>query len=467
MHQGQGKYTHQSSSLGLNMLANKFSNQLAINDHQMTSSSSTSDFFHHRPLTQSNSIANQSDSHNNYVEIDTLETLLYKNQQQQESDNFPQYSNTPYNPSDYSDNHNPHDQLALASPIYENQAVVRRSESPIYSNTHNNQSVTSLYSNQSQNLYSNLPSGLSSNTASSATAAYANLPSSLHHGLVPASMAFNVDKLFVIISLFLSLHQFTVRNIMSMNCHCLQAGLLTTLWGVSWTRSLFLLINNYDFIGRRKYYIDHNTATTHWSHPLERDALPLFWQRVESPQGIYYYKWVLKMLKFQFLINFIAVTSLDKLSCIILTWLRTICRAIIITIKPIIHRWFNTKSIIHHITPSCLPIPCWALKCRNGWKFTRNRLPRRITSLNGTCFKLINSFTSTNWLRSCSRRSFIILSQSMKHFALRLAMKWSFESKEDRTFNLYPLILFYFFIASICIMCLDEKALHKVDYVHN
>jgi hypothetical protein len=219
---GQGKYTHQSSSLGLNMLANKFSNQLAISDHPMTSSSSTSDFFHHRPLTQSNSIANQSDSHNNYVEIDTLETLLYKNQQQQESDNFPQYSNTPYNPSDYSDNHNPHDQLALSSPIYENQAVVRRSESPIYSNTHNNQSVTSLYSNQSQNLYSNLPSGLSNNSASSTTAAYANLPSSLHHGLVPASMTFNIDKLFIIILLsFLFLFaQFTVR--MSMNCLCLQ-----------------------------------------------------------------------------------------------------------------------------------------------------------------------------------------------------------------------------------------------------
>lgn len=146
-------------------------------------------FLHHRPLTQSNSIASQSDSHNNYVEIDTLETLLYKNQQQQqhEAENFPQYSNTPYNPSDYSDNQ--HDQLAVAlsSPIYENQAVVRRSESPIYSNTHNNQSVSSLYSTQSQNLYSNLPSGLPNNSATSATAAYANLPSSIHHGLVPAS----------------------------------------------------------------------------------------------------------------------------------------------------------------------------------------------------------------------------------------------------------------------------------------
>jgi hypothetical protein len=213
---GQGNYAHQMlrQREDLNLLASKFSNQLAINDHPMTSSSSTSDFFHHRPLTQSNSIANQSDSHNNYVEIDALETFLYKNQQQQESDNFPQYSNTPYNPSDYSDN--AHDQLAISSPIYENQAVVRRSESPIYSNTHNNQSVSSLYSNQSQNLYSNLPSGMSNNSAS-ATAAYANLPASLHHGLVPASnitAIFNVDKLFIIFLLFFFsflCFQFTVR----------------------------------------------------------------------------------------------------------------------------------------------------------------------------------------------------------------------------------------------------------------
>lgn len=41
----------------------------------------------------------------------------------------------------------------------------------------------------------------------------------------------------------------------------------------------------------RKYYIDHNAKTTHWSHPLEREGLPVGWQRIESPQyGIYYVK---------------------------------------------------------------------------------------------------------------------------------------------------------------------------------
>ncbi|XP_043930238.1 protein salvador homolog 1 isoform X1 [Protopterus annectens] len=48
-------------------------------------------------------------------------------------------------------------------------------------------------------------------------------------------------------------------------------------WTVDWT------------IRGRKYYIDHNTNTTHWSHPLEREGLPPGWERVESQEfGVYY-----------------------------------------------------------------------------------------------------------------------------------------------------------------------------------
>lgn len=145
---------------------------------------------------------NQSDSQNNYVEIDTLETLLYQKNKQSQSDqneNF-QYSN--YELSNYSDSSQIQQQLDPLdlSPIYENRAafpnnrrnlagngdqleVYAQKESPIYSNTHNNpSSVSSLYS-ASQNLYSNLPSN-----SANQQAAYANLPSSIHHGaLVPGS----------------------------------------------------------------------------------------------------------------------------------------------------------------------------------------------------------------------------------------------------------------------------------------
>ncbi|KAL7017656.1 hypothetical protein ACKWTF_010470 [Chironomus riparius] len=262
---GQGKYT-QNSQLALNKLSNKFSNMhlqqtsspspQQQQQQQQALDVSTAQYFH-RTLAQSHpsssQLVNQSDSQNNYVEIDTLETLLYQKQQSDQNENF-QYSN--YEISNYNDN-NPIQQqpqqldLGLASPIYENQAVVRRSESPIYSNTHNNPpSVSSLYS-ASQNLYSNLPS------SSSTQAAYANLPSSIHHGLVPQ-----------------------IRSTPQYNLNVEELP-LPPGWSVDYTLR-----------GRRKYYIDHNTATTHWSHPLERDALPLFWQRVEAAGSVYYYNYI-------------------------------------------------------------------------------------------------------------------------------------------------------------------------------
>ena len=48
-------------------------------------------------------------------------------------------------------------------------------------------------------------------------------------------------------------------------------------WSVDWT------------LNGRKYFIDHNTQTTHWSHPLEKESLPLGWEKIESIEhGIYY-----------------------------------------------------------------------------------------------------------------------------------------------------------------------------------
>lgn len=39
----------------------------------------------------------------------------------------------------------------------------------------------------------------------------------------------------------------------------------------------------------RKYYVDHNAHTTHWSHPLEREGLPVGWRTVVSKvHGTYY-----------------------------------------------------------------------------------------------------------------------------------------------------------------------------------
>ncbi|KAL3287124.1 hypothetical protein HHI36_001605 [Cryptolaemus montrouzieri] len=50
----------------------------------------------------------------------------------------------------------------------------------------------------------------------------------------------------------------------------------------------------------RKYYIDHNTKTTHWSHPLEREGLPTGWQCIQSPQcGVYYVNHITRQAQYE------------------------------------------------------------------------------------------------------------------------------------------------------------------------
>ncbi|XP_076318606.1 scaffold protein salvador [Tachypleus tridentatus] len=50
----------------------------------------------------------------------------------------------------------------------------------------------------------------------------------------------------------------------------------------------------------RKYYIDHNTKTTHWSHPLEKEGLPTGWERIESPEyGVYYFNHITKQAQYE------------------------------------------------------------------------------------------------------------------------------------------------------------------------
>lgn len=50
----------------------------------------------------------------------------------------------------------------------------------------------------------------------------------------------------------------------------------------------------------KKYYIDHNTKTTHWSHPLEKEGLPAGWERVESLEhGIYFVNHITRQAQYE------------------------------------------------------------------------------------------------------------------------------------------------------------------------
>jgi len=58
-------------------------------------------------------------------------------------------------------------------------------------------------------------------------------------------------------------------------------------WSVGWT------------MRGRKYFIDHNTKTTHWSHPLETEGLPAGWEKVESPEfGVYYLNHITRQVQY-------------------------------------------------------------------------------------------------------------------------------------------------------------------------
>jgi len=50
----------------------------------------------------------------------------------------------------------------------------------------------------------------------------------------------------------------------------------------------------------RKYFIDHNTKTTHWSHPLENEGLPAGWEKIDSTEfGSYYVNHITKQAQYE------------------------------------------------------------------------------------------------------------------------------------------------------------------------
>lgn len=183
-----GKYTQNPSQLNLSHV---FGN-MHLNDQGSVHQSSVEPM--RRISTQSQMAAasfqnSHQNSHGNYVDIDAIDTILSENE------NFHNFGGA----AQYERNANENRiqsmmDVAIGSPIYENQtSLINRSESPIYSNTHN-QSIASLYP-KTQNIYSNLPAI----TAAPPAAAYANLPA--HQGVLAPRNLINIFHLKVLIIL--------------------------------------------------------------------------------------------------------------------------------------------------------------------------------------------------------------------------------------------------------------------------
>lgn len=191
------------------------------------------------------------------------------------------------------------------SPIYENQqqiADMTRSESPIYSNTNsslmslyhssdhsptshglirNKASITPTFSHNpnASELVQHSQSNIYSNVIANEMPLYSNIRSS---GYDVGNAALNYNDIHNVRHGLKTKSSSTSQSLQQTNQKAQipdEELPLPPGWTVDYT------------LRGRKYYIDHNAKTTHWSHPLEREGLPVGWQCIDSPQyGVYYVK---------------------------------------------------------------------------------------------------------------------------------------------------------------------------------
>ncbi|XP_055847954.1 scaffold protein salvador [Episyrphus balteatus] len=159
--------------------------------------------------------------------------------------------------------------------------MIQRSESPIYSNTNSN--LLSAYdvpsnsrygaNSSMQSLYSNMQN---ENAAAAAAIGYQHLGQNvaLVQAKIPVYPSLNNYEAAHIVH-NPSAHQMVQRVPSQQSVE--EELPLPPGWATQYT------------LHGRKYYIDHNAHTTHWSHPLEREGLPVGWRRVVSKvHGVYY-----------------------------------------------------------------------------------------------------------------------------------------------------------------------------------
>uniref|UniRef100_A0A1B0CY60 Protein salvador log 1 n=1 Tax=Lutzomyia longipalpis TaxID=7200 RepID=A0A1B0CY60_LUTLO len=317
-----------------------------------------------RTSTQSIS---QSNSHGNYVEIDAIDQIrLHEYQQQQSASQQFQRTGTPLRGSSSSKEaaaralSNPaRPYNADGSPIYENhpqhsvnQGVVR-SESPIYSNTTSSLSV--YYQDQNNPPVPALyPPHVRYGTKPTHQSIYSNIPpnSLSYYGSSMAVMSTdnpiysNIRAIDVTIS-----SQQTLEDELP----------LPPGWSV------------HNTLRGRKYYFDHNAQTTHWSHPLEREGLPIGWQRIESPQyGIYYVNHITRQAQY----NHPCLTS-----CYLYTTATEAPRAVIP--EPQLATHVTTHSALVPANPYLLEeIPPWLMVYMRADPATDHKLKWDMFPLN-------------------------------------------------------------------------------------
>uniref|UniRef100_A0A182NE02 WW domain-containing protein n=1 Tax=Anopheles dirus TaxID=7168 RepID=A0A182NE02_9DIPT len=195
-------------------------------------------------------------------------------------------------------------------PIYENQSqLIGRPESPIYSNT-NSGTIYQNYSNNSshQSLYSNVcvggqQSGESGGSNSPGLAQSQALPTSSHQTqsqplysnmIIGTSKPSGITYGEVVLRTGRLGTPGTAGSAVPGQRAITQSSAGPQPDGDGGEEELMLPPGwSVDYTLRgRKYYIDHNTKTTHWAHPLDRKALPTGWQRIEAARYGTYFNYI-------------------------------------------------------------------------------------------------------------------------------------------------------------------------------
>ncbi|XP_055700174.1 scaffold protein salvador [Phlebotomus papatasi] len=262
------------------------------------------------------------------------------------------------------------------SPIYENQPQqsvnMGRSESPIYSNTtsslsvfyqdQNNPPVPSVYSHMRygtkpahQSIYSNIPANSLGYYGSSMAVISADNP------LYSNIRAIDVTSGMTYGEQFLHNKRHNILTQVSSQQNHEDELPLPPGWSV------------HNTLRGRKYYFDHNAQTTHWSHPLEREGLPIGWQRIESPQyGIYYVNHITRQAQY----NHPCLTS-----CYLYTTATEAPRAVIP--EPQLATHVTTHSALVPANPYLLEeIPSWLMVYMKADPATDHKLKWDMFALN-------------------------------------------------------------------------------------
>uniref|UniRef100_A0A182KI37 WW domain-containing protein n=1 Tax=Anopheles christyi TaxID=43041 RepID=A0A182KI37_9DIPT len=272
--------------------APNFERKLSYNQHHANNHRNVFDHYGHL-MRNGSPIAASGSSGNSLTNEQTLFIRHYSTRQ------TPQLSTS--SPQPQSQNQSETTQQDHLYPIYENQSqLIGRPESPIYSNTNSGTLYQNYNSNNSshQSLYSNVcvagqatgesgggsSPGLTQPQALQASSLQAQSQPLYSNMIIGSSKPNGITYGEVILRTARISTPVVPGSTVAGQRGISQGSVGQQAEGDNGEEELMLPPGwSVDYTLRgRKYYIDHNTKTTHWAHPLDRKALPTGWQRIEA-----------------------------------------------------------------------------------------------------------------------------------------------------------------------------------------